>query len=539
MTKRWLFGTLFAAAFCAGTTSAHESQISVVAVIPEIGSPSVTVTLSRECRKDDQARIAWPTGLVVREELATKSTVEPNEQCNGIPPVRTYRSQIEFGLHDENSGASRPIAGDGYVFLFGSSLFPTAANKFEQYKVTLQAERSQIITNFGIWENSSQFSFADGAVLRNTFVFAGPEVRYLSRDVEGVPISIGYIPKFTSQQFLDELFARYSYLLKRFDQHKPSSLYVAVVPTDEGDWGPFFQGTALPNGVVLQTSAPDPSRWEHELTHELLHEWLPLRMGGLRPQKDYSDGYIFTEGYTEYLTYLFNIEMGRGSIANFIEKINEALIDQEFEQEQFATDPYQSGLLHGFFTDLMLAEESKSNLVSHLKRLVHIPKNARHDHFDAYVRLSDSLSREGFQAFPLTEIPPVPGATDYSEFCMDLRVDSLFRYEAGFDFDVLENGGYLIKQVDEASRAYAAGLREGMIILERIAGDKDDMNSLATFRVRGPSGESTISFYPKTKEARNVRQIWFDSSRRDRLQCEENFRRAFIDDRKLEISESR
>jgi predicted metalloprotease with PDZ domain len=382
---------------------------------------------------------------------------------------------------------------------------------------------SRIATNFGSSHNKSVQTFLDSNALKDTFFFFGPKVQVVTYNVRGVDITFSYVEGEANEAFIGDLRERYEFILGKFDEHRPSQLFVALIPTKEDHWGPFFQGTALPNGVAFHTSALDPELWNHEITHEIIHEWLPLRMGGVKLGSDYSERYVFTEGYTEYLAHKFNLEMGKETLPEFLEAINAAFVAKEFSDSRLLDDPYRMGLLHAFVTDLNLRLHGKDSLFRTLKSLVYLPSGSRHQELDAFDRLQEKLRMGGFSPRTLAEIDDVPISLNYSDLCIKPAVLQMYSYELGFDFDVQSDGTYLVKDVNVLSRAYRAGVRDGMTILERIGGDVDDMNSLATFRVSVSGAESALSFYPKSSSSKPVMQFLYDSSDAAIESCTDGF----------------
>ncbi|GMN03058.1 hypothetical protein [Erythrobacter sp. MTPC3] len=499
--------------FLTGHASANEpNRIELAALYSGSTTPEVTVTLDGKCDDLSGRSIKLPSSWAGDARLADSLIPIRYQSCLEGAETLTYAARI--GFQDSKGGTliSRPMAGDGWSFLFGNSILPIISKKDASYRLSVISDGSQIATNFGSSNNRLGHAFFDGNDLKDTFFFFGPKVQVVTYNVRGVDITFSYVQGEANEAFIIDLRERYEFILGKFDEHRPSQLFVALVPTKEDDWGPFFQGTALPNGVAFHTSALDPELWNHEITHEIIHEWLPLRMGGVKLGSDYSERYVFTEGYTEYLAHKFNLEMGRETLPEFLGAINAAFVAKEFSDSRLLDDPYGMGLLHAFVTDLNLRFHGSDSLFRTLKSLVHLPSGSRHQELDAFDQLQDKLRMGGISPITLAEIGDVPLSLNYSDLCIKPAVLQMYSYELGFDFDVHPDGTYQVKNVNVLSRAYRAGVRDGMTIIERIGGDVDDMNSLATFRVTVSGAESALSFYPKSLSSKPVMQFLYDSS---------------------------
>jgi len=86
--------------------------------------------------------------------------------------------------------------------------------------------------------------------------------------------------------------------------------------------------------------------------------------------------------------------------------------------------------------------------------------------------------------------------------CAAVVLEDARRYEQGFD---LADG--IIRAVDPASAAYAAGLRDGMRFIGRVGGRPGDPTSEAHFRVADAEGEKIVRYLPASRTTAQVQRI--------------------------------
>lgn len=125
----------------------------------------------------------------------------------------------------------------------------------------------------------------------------------------------------------DDLIAATSAVLatasSAFDDRPPSQYFVAFTPLPDVPNGSSVIGTAFTESFfILATRNADAENLEHTLIHEILHEWIPGRMGTTDEATDPARMW-FTEGFTEYYTQLVLLDSGRVSLEGFLANFNE------------------------------------------------------------------------------------------------------------------------------------------------------------------------------------------------------------------------
>lgn len=90
-----------------------------------------------------------------------------------------------------------------------------------------------------------------------------------------------------------------------------------------------------------------------------------------------------------------------------------------------------------------------------------------------------------------------------------VRVVSIVRreFERGWDVDATEAAGRVITGLRKGSPAWRAGLRDGMTILEREAGESGDSTVPYVLRVRRGKRERRITFKPEGDRQLEIQQL--------------------------------
>lgn len=101
--------------------------------------------------------------------------------------------------------------------------------------------------------------------------------------------------------------------------------------------GSAIAGTALHNSFYLFAT---PNAGSPELTytivHEVLHEWITLRMGQT-DDTSFTNRMWFAEGFTDYFTHLIMLEAGYYSLSDYLDAVNQMALD--YQQSPVNTVP--------------------------------------------------------------------------------------------------------------------------------------------------------------------------------------------------------
>jgi predicted metalloprotease with PDZ domain len=279
-------------------------------------------------------------------------------------------------------------------------------------------------------------------------------------------------------------------------------------------------GTGLGDAFALYLS-PDPELLElrNTLAHEYLHSWIGRRFGG-GPR-------WFSEGFTQYFTPIVNLRAGSFSLSDFSTQWNAML-------RSYATSPLRlkpasevepvsrgsqdarqitenRSAMVAAMMDYEIAKRSKGKLrLSDVMVQVKKDVDAKRGKGNGPQRIVEK-AREiaGLDLQPLIETHLVRGeplALPAAVFgkCLTVTTNSVPQYDRGFQ---IEGIGKPVTNVDPNSRAYAAGMRDGMIVVGREGGKSGDSSVENVYRVKDASGEKVIRYLPAGRDLMSVQQV--------------------------------
>lgn len=322
-------------------------------------------------------------------------------------------------------------------------------------------------------------------------IFVGGDYRLRRLAVNGAPIFValrgGFA--FSDEEFLD--LAERVFRAERdfWPDHEFPYFLIVGTPLKNTPGNQSLTGTGLTNAFALYFSENAPlDRFKHLLAHELFHTWNPPKLGGVKEPEALL--YWFSEGFTDYYTYLILLRAGLISRAEYLKEYNRVLaeymlsplreVDNERVRMDFFRDPtveklpYQRGLLLATrWNALILAKSqgrhSLDDVMRDMFRATRAPTNKviDADHIDGFVRsyagegVLDDVRRyvDRGDVLPAAELPP--------DVCADLTSVERERWEPGFDLSaIFVEGEKRVRNVDPEGAAYRAGLRDG----QRVAG---------------------------------------------------------------------
>jgi predicted metalloprotease with PDZ domain len=237
------------------------------------------------------------------------------------------------------------------------------------------------------------------------------------------------------------------------------------------------------------------------------------------PEKDEASAYWFSEGFADFQTYRSLLRSGVWSLDDFVTMLNEKLaayaaspareapnsrIVSEYWTDAAVKDlPYQRGMLLALIWDARLRQAS----------------GGRHDLDDVLLAMSDAM--RGAEAPPLAtelfaatyrRLSGMDLAADYGRLvekgeavllpadlfgtCAEVRTETLPAFDRGYDPDATSAAGNVVTGLRTDAPAYAAGLREGMKIVKREAGQPGDSRVEYVLRVSDGGAERLIRFMP-------------------------------------------
>lgn len=294
------------------------------------------------------------------------------------------------------------------------------------------------------------------------------------------------------------------YLVTVIQLEAPQPGWRSIGGTGLGDAFAFF---ATPNGEAQTIT--------RILAHEGLHSWIPGRLGGMPPQDEAAD-YWLSEGFTDFYTGRVLVREGQWTPAEFAADLN--LMLRAYAESPARTEPnarvvadfwnnravqqlpYQRGRLLATVWDARLraaggrdlddvildmrdrAARGESGVAAELFQVSaqHFGLDVRED-IDAFVRRGAAI------ALPEDAFAP----------CGSIVAELTPAFHRGFDIEATAANNNIVTGVDTGLPAYAAGVRDGMVLITRTAGEIGDAGQEIAYVMRDGETERTFRYMPR------------------------------------------
>lgn len=334
-----------------------------------------------------------------------------------------------------------------------------------------------------------------------------------------------------------------------FERQQLTETAEVVASAQRNFWGGFpedrFLITAIPlRAVAAQTTFGGTGRgdafalWIDEnaelnqikwlIAHENFHTWLP-RLIGVRPPSSEASArmFWFTEGFTDYFARALLVRSGAWTPKQFQEDWNAALIEYAASSLRrspgdeiaslFRSDPqaqrqaYLRGALLAARWNAQLREQSggKFNLDDIIRQQLVAARTSSLDP----VQLFRQISKQSRLYVDPDIDRYISGGQEIllekGVFGPCASVDSalLPAFDRGFDADATATANNVISGVDPTSPAFAAGLRNGMMITGIESGSPGNSMVEYGLRVRDKDQERVISYMPQGSSRISVQQV--------------------------------
>ena len=279
-------------------------------------------------------------------------------------------------------------------------------------------------------------------------------------------------------------------------------------------------GTGLGDAFALYLG-PDPDLLElrNTLAHEYLHSWIGRRFGG-GPR-------WFSEGFTQYYSPIVNLRAGDYPLTDFATQWNAMLRSYATSSLRLAPSAdverqWRGGGEAGQITenrsamvaallDREVETASKGKLrLADVMVAVKKDRDARRGEGDGPTRIvAKARQMAGADLQPLIDKHLTRGEAvvlpaQLFGTCVTVTTLRVPAYDRGFE---VEGFGKPVTAVDPASRAYAAGIRTGMIVVGRESGKSGDSSIANAYRIKDATGERVIRYMPVGRGTVELQQL--------------------------------
>lgn len=321
------------------------------------------------------------------------------------------------------------------------------------------------------------------------------------------------------------------YLVTVTQLSSPNTSWLSIGGTGLGDAFAFF---ATPNATYQQIA--------RTLAHEGIHTWIPASVGGMPDGHAEAADYWFSEGFTDFYTGRLMVRGHLWTPTEFATDINQMLMEYAqspvrtepnsrvvadfWNDEQVAKLPYQRGRLLATIWDARLrAMPAHHDMNAVLLGMRDRARHGSHDHaapaFIAAMR-AEHADVSADVAKYVERGEPILLDADIFAPCGHITTRTIPDFHRGFDITATTANNNVITGVDPTLPAYAAGLRNGMVLLRRDAGTIGNSEEEIAYAVRDGQTERTIRYMPGGHGHIVVQQLVLDTDLDGdkRAQCE-------------------
>ncbi len=478
----------------------------------------------------------WARDMTVRG--ATHVEAQPDGHWRitappAAPLTATYRIVSAYD-HDptvDDSEQARPVIRPGWFYAVGNALFAypgmrtNAPATFDWIGAPGIGFASDLEHLAGQHRKARRAGTIDD--ITESIVIGGRDLR-LSPALDGSGIRIASIGRYAfGPDQLSALARRIIRVERDFwktDRHAP--FLIAAAPIIASRISSSYGGTGRGDAFALwidQKTTTENLKWL--LAHEYFHSWNSVRLrnlsGGLersRPE------YWFSEGFTDYYARAILLRAGLITPDQFAELWNTMFALYAGSSARGMTDaqttaafwrdpaaekmPYQRGaLLAALWNARLRTRHDNLDAVLH-DQLIH----ARSVKGTAVALFGKSALAHGLDIAADTQRYLAEGQTillppDTFGPCATITTEERPAFSRGFDPDATSAAGNVAAGVDPALPAYAAGLRDGMKILERVEGEPGNALRPYALLVDDHGTQRTIRYLPQGRTRETVQQI--------------------------------
>ena len=417
--------------------------------------------------------------------------------------------------------AYRPIVRPGYFHLIGDAFMVTPGNADSSARVSFRVRDLP-----RDWLYASDLEHAD-LRLANVWssVTVGGDFRIQEDRANRIRVAVRGEWSFTDEaltQNIVEIIAGQ----RRFFGDRPSPYLVTVIPLEQPQEGWLsIGGTGLTDAFAFfATRNVEAAQITRTLAHEGLHTWIPNGIGDL-PQEEQALDYWLSEGFTDFFTGRVLVRERLWTPQQFADDLNRMLREYAQSPERTATNarvleafwssrsvqqlPYQRGRFLATIWDQRLRAQGHDldDVVLAMRARVQAGDERYAVHiFNEVIREFGIDPSEDIAAY-IDRGEPIMLPEDAFAPCGRIETRQVRAFHRGFNIEATQANNNVITGVDPTHPAYAAGLRDGMMLVRRDGGEIGNADLEIGYVVRDGDTERTLRYMPQGRETYSEQRL--------------------------------
>lgn len=514
--------------FCVGAAAPPRIDYELTPILQDGALQAVQIDLTFRGERDGSSDLRLPDSWGGQDELwrsiqaleivsgaTMRNGEEPNQRILTHRP--NARIHVRYRIIQDWEGVPRAEIGNiyraaiqpTYFHLIGNAVMVTPGGAAENSPVRLRVRDLP-----RGWTFASDLLHPN-LTLENVWssVIVAGDFRILRDPDSNVQLAIRGTWNFTDQQLLEQassIIAEH----RRF-WNDPASPYLVTVLQLTGPEGWIsVGGTGLDDAFAFfATPNGQENTIVRTLAHESLHTWIPIQIGGV-PQDDQPLQYWLSEGFTDFYTARMLVRGGLWTPQQYADDLNEGL--QAYAQSPARTAP-NSRIRDDFWNNRDV--QRMPYLRGRLLAMIWDGRLRQEGHgFDDIIYDMRTRARGGaeYAVEVFTAAAPAHGlnlGSDLETFvdngspillpedllapCGRITTREAPVFHRGFDIEATQANNNVIAGVDPGLPAYAAGLRNGMVLIRRDGGEIGNAEMEIVYIVRDGDTERTFRYMPR------------------------------------------
>lgn len=452
---------------------------------------------------------------IVSGASAIRNGEQPNQRI--LTHRRNARIHVRYRVTQDWEGVPRAELGNSYRPVIQPTYFHLIGNAF---MVTPDSAPAETRVRFVVRDLPRGWAYASDLQHPNlqleevwsSVVVAG-DFRILRDPTSNVRLAIRGAWSFSDQQLLAQ--ASGIVAQHRLFWSDPASPYLVTVLQLTGPEGWIsVGGTGLDDAFAFfATPNGQESTIIRTLAHESLHTWVPIQIGGL-PQDDQALQYWLSEGFTDFYTGRMLVRGGLWTPEQFADDLNEGLLAYAQSPVRTAPNsriladfwnnrdvqrmPYLRGRFLAMIWDGRLRESGRSldDIVYDMRDRARGGAEHSVEVFSASAPARGLNLGSDIQTF-VDNGSPILLPEDLLAPCGRVTTREVPAFHRGFDIEATQANNDIIAGVDQTLPAYAAGVRNGMVLIRRDGGEIGNAEMEIVYIIRDGDTERTFRYMPR------------------------------------------